>query len=185
MKTYDELKQLFLAANESFLRQDIELLNSEVSERALCGALMLHLNRLMMQDGTYDGYYTDVEYNRNRGNIRTHKKTIKGPFEQIIRITCDLIVHSRGKNKVQDNLIAVEMKKSAVSQVAKDKDKDRLSALTKSRSENIELHTKGVLPEQVCGYVIGIYYEIDYKKRNIYLEFYKCGNLFERGTIDF
>ena len=185
MKTYDELRRLFYKANELLLQQDIELLNSEVSERALCGALMLHLNRLMMQDATYDGYYTDVEYNRNRGNIRTHKKTIKGPCEQVIRITCDLIVHSRGKNSVQDNLIAIEMKKSATSKEAKDKDRDRLRALTKYRSENIELHTKGVVPEQVCGYVIGIYYEINYAKRKIFLEFYKHGSLFDKKAIDF
>ena len=185
MKTYYELKRLFLVANELFLRQDIDLIMSGISERTLCGALMLHLNRLMTQDAFYNGYYTDVEYNRNCGNIRTYKKTIKGPCEQVIRITCDLIVHSRGKKKAQDNLIAIEMKKSVAPQGSKDKDRDRLRALTKSHSDDIELHSKDTLPEQVCGYVVGIYYEINCAKRQISLEFYKNGGMFEEKLINF
>ena len=66
----------------------------------------------MLQSEGFEGYYTDVEYNRNRGNIKTVKKTIKGPTEHIINVTCDLIMHSRGKHPEQDNLIAIEMKKS-------------------------------------------------------------------------
>ena len=77
MKTYEELKKLFLAANKKFLNDEVDLFDSKVSERALCGALMLHLNRLMVKDKDLKGYYTDVEYNRNRGNIKTVQKTKK------------------------------------------------------------------------------------------------------------
>ena len=61
MKTYDELKAMFLLANKKFLIEDIDLLDSMVSERALCGALMIHLNRLMVKDKSLEGYYTKIE----------------------------------------------------------------------------------------------------------------------------
>ena len=73
---------------------------------------MLHIHDIIKEDDSYSGYYTDVEYNRNAGGIKTIRKTIRGQQEEIIPINCDLILHSRGENVDQDNLIAIEMKKS-------------------------------------------------------------------------
>ena len=39
----------------------------KVSERTLCGALMLALNDVIRKKG-YEGYFVDVEYNRNVGS---------------------------------------------------------------------------------------------------------------------
>ena len=52
----------------------------------------------------------DTEYNRNGGSLKTifdNERDLK-----VIKVTCDIIVHSRGKNIKQDNLICIEMKKS-------------------------------------------------------------------------
>ena len=185
MKTYSELKRLFLSANEIFLSDDIDLFDSKVSERALCGALMIHLNRSMVKDKDLKGYYTDVEYNRNRGNIKTVQKTIRGPEAQIINVMCDLIMHSRGKHIEQDNLIAVEMKKSNAPEEEKQSDKERLKALTKDSFDDVWSFDGTTLPEHVCRYIIGIYYEINFSKRMILLEYYKQGELFEKDTIMF
>ena len=183
MRYYD-LKALFLEANKQFLIDDVDLLDVNVSERALCGALMIHLNRLMVKDKSLEGYYTDVEYNRNRGNIKTIQKTIRGPEEQIINVTCDLIMHSRGNHIEQDNLIAIEMKKSNASEEEKQKDKDRLKALTKDSFDDVWSFDGTTLPEHVCRYLIGIYYEINFSKRKIFLEYYKQGELFEKQTLN-
>lgn len=185
MKTYDQLKKMFLSSNQAFIRDDKDLLDSEVSERALCGALMLHLNRLMLQTEGFEGYYTDVEYNRNRGNIKTVKKTIKGPNEQIINVTCDLIMHSRGKHPELDNLIAIEMKKSNRPFSEKRDDKERLKALTKDSFDDTWSYDGITLPEHVCRYVIGIYYEIDFESKTINLEYYKQGNRVEKEQLIF
>ena len=155
-----------------------------VSERALCGALMIHLNRLMVKDKSLEGYYTDVEYNRNRGNIKTIQKTIQGPEAQIINVTCDLIMHSRGNHIEQDNLIAIEMKKSNASEEEKQKDKDRLKALTKDSFDDVWSFDGTTFPEHVCRYLIGVYYEINFSKRKIFLEYYKQGELFEKQTLN-
>ena len=184
MKAYNELKAMFLSANKKFLIEDMDLLDSMVSERALCGALMIHLNRLMVKDKSLEGYYTDVEYNRNRGNIKTIQKTIRGPKEQIINVTCDLIMHSRGHHIEQDNLIAIEMKKSNASEEEKQKDKDRLKALTKDSFDDVWSFDGTTLPEHVCRYLIGIYYEINFSKRKIFLEYYRQGELFEKQTLN-
>mgnify|MGYP001217266739 FL=1 len=62
---------------------------------------MLHIHDTIKEDDSYAGYYTDVEYNRNRGGIKTIRKTIRGQHEEIITINCDLILHSRGGNVEQ------------------------------------------------------------------------------------
>ncbi|MBS7693162.1 hypothetical protein KIN08_06105, partial [Vibrio cholerae] len=75
----------------------------------------------------YKQYYVDVEYNRN---VNGRLKTIKDGEGEIITINCDLVLHSRGENLVQDNLIALEMKKSNGRRSEKEKDRERLKALT-------------------------------------------------------
>lgn len=71
---------------------------------------MLHLHALIAKDKSFFNYFVDIEYNRNKGSIKTIKKTTLGPNGQIIPINCDLILHSRGNRLEQDNLIALEMK---------------------------------------------------------------------------
>ena len=190
MKSYDELKELFLIANQSFLEDAKELLVNKASERALCGALLLHLNRQMLRSDGFDGYYTDIEYNRNRGNqnrnnTREPIKTIRHENGQIDNITCDLIMHSRGTILEQDNLIAIEMKKSNRSPKEKVADKNRLKALTKDTFHPYWEYDGETLPVHVCRYVIGIYYEINFKKSCIALEFYRQGDFIEKTTLMF
>ena len=50
MKTYNELVDLFEQANDALLMVDYGLLADQVSERTLCGALMLHIYDLIRQD---------------------------------------------------------------------------------------------------------------------------------------
>ena len=62
MKTYDELVSLFEEANLVFLQAERSLFRTEIAERTLCGALMLHIHDIIKEDDSYAGYYTDVEY---------------------------------------------------------------------------------------------------------------------------
>ena len=175
MENYHKMVDLFEAANEKLLQIDKILFNTQVSERTLCGALMLHLHNIMSTDETLIGYHVDVEYNRNQGGIKTIRKTIVGEQEQIIPINCDLIIHSRGERPEQDNLIAIEMKKSTRPPLEKDKDRERLVALTKDSFNDVWSFDRRNLPEHVCRYILGVYYEINYKKNQIYIEYYKQG----------
>lgn len=180
---FNKLVKIFECANRNLLLEDKELFDSEISERTLCGALMIHLvNALKETD--YSSYNVDVEYNRNKnGKLKTITKTIEGPDEKIIRVNCDLIVHSRGKIPNQDNLIAIEMKKSSRPKDGKDKDRERLMALTKDSFNDIWSFDGKSLPEHVCRYVLGVYYEINFRERTILLEYYKRGKKVEQKEI--
>ena len=169
---YKSILNIFDNANKSFLNNEKDLILSWINERTLCWTLSQYL-RDEIKISAFSTYYSDVEYNRNNWNL----KTIKDSQENIINIICDIIVHSRWENIEQDNLIAIEMKKSTWSKSEKQKDKDRLIALTKDTYDDIWSYDWETFPEHVCGYILGVYYEININSRKIYIEFYKRGNL--------
>lgn len=177
-KQLTELEEIFEKANQRFLERNPMLFEMKISERTLCGALMIELYEEIKKT-KYSSYFVDVEYNRNvGGKLKTIRKTIKGADEQIITINCDLIVHSRGQIKTQDNLIALEMKKSIAREKDKDSDRIRLQCLTKDSSQDVWSYDGKTLPEHVCGYRLGIYYEINFRKNSILVEYYKNGDCY-------
>ena len=181
----EELLNIFEEANKMMIINDNDLFITDVSERMFCGALMLHLHELI-KETRYKDYHVDVEYNRNKGSkLKTINKTIRGLENKIIRINCDLIVHSRGHNVLQDNLIAIEMKKSNRPKEEKNSDRERLIALTKDSFDNIWSFDGQVLPEHVCRYKLGIFYEINYRKQQIELEYYVRGDLYSKKEVRF
>ena len=160
----NELVKIFEKANKRFLKENIAFILSNVAERSLCSTLAQCLY-LEIRHSKYSRYYVDVEYNRNNGRI----KTIYNDDLKVVTIICDLIVHSRGEIVEKDNLIALEMKKSYRPMKEKENDKARLVALTKDSYDG------KTLPEHVCGYDLGIYYEIDSKNCLVYIEYYVKG----------
>ena len=183
MKTFDEMVRLFEQANSHFLKNNESLFLSNVNERTLCSALMLCLNNQIVSDPSFKGYYTDVEYNRNQGKIKTIIQTSQGQKSKIITINCDLILHSRGKHLEQDNLIAIEMKKSTRTKSEKDADRDRLRALTLDTFSNTWSFDGHTLPEHVCRYVLGVYYEINLRQKTILIEYYCQGKLISQYQL--
>ena len=133
-----KLKRLVKKAIDEFISKDSILLKRELSERALCGALMKRFYDVLNSKGyeEFKDYFVDVEFNR-----RSQNKTSKGAkivsdsepkknnyVKKIIvssqydaeegkkkhaKIFTDIIVHGRGvlKDDLPDNLIAIEMKK--------------------------------------------------------------------------
>ena len=181
MIPYSDIKALFEAANQSLLTCDKELFENQVSERTLCGALMLNFYKHMKKPSKWKHYHADVEYNRNKGSIQGFKTIYSSG--SVIRINCDLIIHSRGHITEQDNLIAIEVKKSTRHTAEKNKDRERLIALTSTPSaEGVD---SPELPEHVCGYTLGIYYEINYQRRSILIEYYRNGEMAESSTLNF
>ncbi len=172
------LIHVFEKANNNFIGEEKNLILSGVSERTLCGALMLFLSK-EVRKSTFLRYRVDVEYNRNNGKL----KTIKNYREEIITINCDLIVHSRGEIVEQDNLLALEMKKSTASNSDKVKDKERLMALTKDTFDDIWAYDGKSFPEHVCRFILGVYYEVDIPKRTVSIEYYRKGTLLHKYEI--
>lgn len=179
-KSYQELITIFNDSNREFINAESNNIISGVHERNLCSNLKSYLD-IRLKRSKYKNYYVDVEYNRNDGNV----KTLLDEKLQIVSITCDLIVHSRGENVIQDNLICLEMKKSTNSFKEKEKDKMRLRCLTKKSYDDVWSYDGKTLPKHVCGYKLGIYYEIDIKSKNVQLEFYQEGKEIGTKTITF
>lgn len=91
---YYDLCRIFETANNQFIKDEKELFLMNVSERTLCGSLMVYLYEIL-KSTKFKNYKVDVEYNRNiGGKLKTIIKTLKGLDTKIINITCDLIVHS-------------------------------------------------------------------------------------------
>ena len=155
---FENLKELFWAANSAFLEKHVILLNRELSERCLCGALMCELNK-QLEKNDCNNYYADIEFNRAFENTINNVKQLSDEEGTPKRVFPDIIVHSRGK-VTPDNLLALEMKKSTARREAKERDKNRLNLLTSSYPYK---------------YKLGVYYEIDHKSRQILIEFYKTG----------
>lgn len=184
---YNKLMILFESAINSLAKRDSALFASKCSERTICGALMLQLDK-KIKFTPFSGYYSDVEYNRNvNGKI----KTINGNLKTVlideltpVKINCDLILHSRGKKVLQDNLIAIEMKKANRSDVEKDKDRVRLMALTRNSYDNVWSADGKVLPEHVCRYILGVYVEIDRSFNKLHFEYYRKGLQVKKFTKD-
>ncbi|CAM4279803.1 hypothetical protein [Saccharibacillus endophyticus] len=183
MDEENKLIKIFEKANTTFLRNNSDLLLSQVSERTLCGALMMHL-RDSIQDTEFSKYNVDVEYNRNKNStVETKIKSIPGPGGTKVKINCDLILHSRGQNLKKDNLIAIEMKKSSRSKSEKDSDRIRIMALTQDRYGGGRSLDNTVSFEHVCDYTLGIYYEVNYKRKSILVEYYRKGYIFNKKVL--
>lgn len=177
----ENVKKIFNTALQTFLAKEREGIIDNVSERNLCARFAIYIENLLPAYGL-DSYFTDTEYNRKQnGEI----KTILDEELQVIPINCDIILHSRGNNKKNDNLIAIEMKKSYQSKTEKDCDRKRLRALTKKSFDNIWSNDGKTHPRHVCGYVLGVYIELDNSQEKCFLEFYENGQIKSNEVLEF
>lgn len=165
------LNRIITPALDDFFKKEISSILNDVSERNLCARLAMHFEHHMREIGL-NGYYADPEYNRKQeGRV----KTILSGNMEVVQITCDLIIHSRGEIPVKDNLIAIEMAKINKSSGDVLSDRQRLMALTKSSYDEIWSFDGETLPEHVCGYIKGLYLIIDSKNRQAKVEHYAQG----------
>lgn len=162
------LKGMFWEANRAFLENHASLLKRELSERCLCGALMHELNK-QLEKKNLKKYYADIEFNGSIENSTNNVKRLPDEKGTPKHIFPDVIVHNRGVEN-PNNLLALEMKKSTARADAKEIDKNRLSLLT------------SLYPYK---YRLGVYYEINHKKRQILIEFYQNGKMVEVKTLDY
>jgi hypothetical protein len=78
------------------------------------------------------------------------------------------------------------MKKSTQPLRDKDDDRERLITLTKDTYNDTWSYDGGkTLPEHVCGYVLGIFYEIKIARTCVNIEFYQKGKFVKKYEIKF
>lgn len=177
----DLLNRIFSESLSIFLNEELENILDDVAERNLCSRLSIYLTN-KIDEYELNGYYADAEYNRKQGG---RVKTILNDNMEVIIIQSDLIVHSRGRNLEQDNLLAIEMKKSSRPENEKIADRNRLRAMTKKSYDNIWSYDGKTHPEHVCGYILGIYIILNVTARTFTLEFYRDGEQFRSESLAF
>lgn len=176
----DILIDIFEYANNKFLKKDLFLIETDVSERSWYTRMAIYLTEKLAEFNSE--YIVDTEYNRNMGKVKTIFD--KSREMDIIKITCDIIIHSRGKNKLQDNLLCIEMKKSNRENENKLLDKRRLEVLTRTSYDDVWSADGNTLPKHVCGYLLGIYYEVNTITKKIIIEYYAKGKNIKSEVID-
>lgn len=175
--------KIFEDSNKLFLKNEKELINSRVSERAWYTRLAIYFNKIIEEIGIDKDYFVDTEYNRNLGKLKTILDDTNN--YEILEITCDFLLHSRGNVISQDNLICIEMKKSTAKNKDKEDDKKRVRILTKDSSDDVWSGDGKCLPEHVCRYILGIYYEINIRKKEVYIEYYNRGKRIKNYILEF
>ncbi len=176
------VREIFEDALQKFTQLEAQELLEGVNERANCGRMAIYIHESSKQRMLPDEYVVDVEYNRKQsGDI----KTIMNGSGFIVRVNCDIILHSRGSILEQDNLLAIEMKKSDTGRKNKQSDRIRLQALTQASFDGIWSADGKTLPEHVCGYALGVFMEIDRFARQINVEYYIDGSMQEQKNYQF
>ena len=168
-----DVNEIFDSAFERFLREERDNIAGLVSERNLCG----HLARIINENLAGTGFIADPEYNRQ--NLNRIKTTIDDELN-VITITCDVVLHRRGSAGPENNLIAIEMKKSTQKEKKKNDDRNRLRALTKQNLEEITVLNGA--PEHVRGYQLGVYLELDVESFSFAIEKYADGEWIENSN---
>jgi hypothetical protein len=156
----------------TFLAREFVLVRKNIHEQALCGRLARYVEVAKDNHGL-GKYYVDVEYDRHGDRRKTIFNAKTG---EPINVVCDLLLHSRGEQE-DDNLIAVEMKKTSGRAKDKQTDRERLQALTTARPDDASPH--------VWGYKLGYYLEVDIKNATLLIEEYRDGKLTQSGTLPF
>jgi hypothetical protein len=90
-----DLMALFEVAFREFLRRERDNIGADISERNLCGRLMLYLDAAREQS-KLERYFVDIEYNRNK-KIRSGSGTTltMSPSPSPVTSSCTAAVDSR------------------------------------------------------------------------------------------
>lgn len=166
------LETVYVFAFNTFINRDLQLIHSNAHEQSWSHRIASYMEHAA--NAACPGYHVDCEYNRNGDGLK-QIRTLDG---KVANITCDIILHSRGSIPEEDNLIAIEIKKSNRKLEHKNDDRERVKALTMSiDGEELYSYNGSMLPRYVCGYGMGIYLEYDVGSKKFIEEFYADGML--------
>jgi hypothetical protein len=114
------------------LQKETNLFGTRANERSITHRLAVHLERII------PGWNIDCEYNRIGRNWRRYKLlfmlsdddySIDGLAVEGSRVFPDIVVHHRGDNSLEDNLLVIEVK-TTWSKASLDRDREKLRAFT-------------------------------------------------------
>lgn len=142
---FEEIKLKLINCVELVMKEDDYLLRHDISERAISHRLAMYLASKFKDFDVDCEYNGDIDADKGRKyiyilNARAKElglQKIKGGNDEGTNrsVYPDIIVHKRGKNGSENNLLIIEMKKSS-NQVNGEWDAEKLSKFTSSEDEN-------------------------------------------------
>ena len=122
-------EEVHLALSESINRlfsDDLFLLKYDVHERKIAHRLAVYLEPF------FDSFHVDCEYNNDLDSELGRKRVYYPGGAPGGLVFPDIIVHHRGLNGPENNLLVIEMKKMTAMDGDLDKDRDKLRNFTAS-----------------------------------------------------
>lgn len=177
-----KIKSEIISAIQELFDKDPYLLINDINERAISHKIGVYINN------SFDGYDVDCEYNgyANADNNRKFIMILRGKLEELkqlkdsdpdsdlIKRTVypDIIVHKRGDNQENNNLLAIEIKKST-NQTGESFDREKIQRYTSSEDDNELNYSFGAFMKLVTGS----------SELACYIDWYINGEIIESGTI--
>ena len=181
---FDEIKNILIEAVKNVVMEDAYLLLHDINELAITHRLAMYLTP------QFKGFDVDCEYNGNidANNGRKYIKLlnyryrelglvrVKDSDEESIdrRVYPDIIVHKRGKNGEENNLLIIEVKKSS-NPINGEWDAEKLSRFTSKEDENNFGYCFGAFVRFEVGHHIG-FKEVEWYKDGKKYNDYKVSN---------
>ncbi len=104
---FKKIEELIRKCIERLYKEDEYLIIHNLCERTLVFRFGIYMYELMKEDNLLKNYYLDNEYNRNVDDIKATRHYPKGRY-------VDMIIHNRGKNGEENNILAIEFKRNRV-----------------------------------------------------------------------
>jgi hypothetical protein len=117
-------------AVEKLLERDIFLLKYDVHECAIAHRIAVYL------ECSCTGFDVDCEYNNDLDSESGRKKVHYPDGSESGRVRPDIIVHHRGRNGAEDNMLVVELKKCGAGQLEVESDRQKLIGFTSTNGCN-------------------------------------------------
>jgi hypothetical protein len=158
---------LYSSINQLF-RNDLFLLTYDVHERTIAHRLAIYLEH------RFAGFHVDCEYNNDLDSETGRKQVYSSNNSSGTGAYPDIIVHHRGLNGPNHNLLVIEIKKNSATTNEIDHDREKLCSYTASDGRSHLLYARGAL----------VILEVKELAGQFSIEWYENGRIVDNPTMD-
>jgi len=156
---YSSIDQLF--------RNDLFLLTYDVHERTIAHRLAIYL------EYRFAGFHVDCEYNNDLDSETGRKQVYYSNNSSGTGAYPDIIVHHRGLNGPNHNLLVIEIKKNSSATNEIDRDREKLYSYTASDGRSHLSYARGAL----------VVLEVKELAGQFSIEWYENGRIVDSPTV--
>lgn len=137
--SFHEVQQILFNSIARLFRDDLFLLEYDVHERTIAHRLAIYLEE------SFKNYHVDCEYNNDLDSESGRKQVYNTNGAPCGYVLPDIIIHHRGLNGPENNLLVIELKKMEGDESALVGDRNKLRNFTASNGPSHLAYRWGVL----------------------------------------